>query len=363
MRNLNPTTSASTCDAKMPLQLLKQLDPQAVSMAWALVVRWWRGLSHRIQHLMGSQQVAMQVRPKTAGRVFGKFLQGAHVCPYIFHRPISTLPIDHESKEHSSSLPQLLLDLRDKDAQQVLLQKMNKVPPQLVHFAMPCGTGSRARDRKIPLNLRKRGAPEPPPLRSATHPLGMPNLSKFHQAKVESANLLLFFVVAMLEQCHIMSIHVVLENPARSWIWAALAEIVRRHNNVGFRQWYNNLFDFVFSACEHGGGRPKETRFLTSLAALLKLEKRYSGNHEHLPYNISWKDQRWNFDTSKEAEYPHLLCQRYVALVCKHFKLPVVSTGKHRTATSIATAQQPKIARLIPEFVHIQIFPKARSHT
>ena len=270
------------------------------------------------------------------------------------------LPIDHESNEHTSSLPQLLLELRDKDAQQVLLQRMDKVPPQLVHFAMPCGTGSRARDRKIPLNLRKRGAPEPPPLRSAAHPLGIPNLSKFHQAKVESANLLLFCVVAMLEQCYKMSIHVVLENPARSWIWAALAEIIRRHSNVGFRQWYNNLFDFSFSACEHGGGRPKETRFLTSIALLLELERKCSGNHEHLPYNISWKDQRWNFDTSKEAEYPHLLCQRYVALVCKHFKLPVVNTGKNRAASSLATAQQPKIAQLIPEFIHIQILPKAQ---
>ena len=80
---------------------------------------------------------------------------------------------------------------------------------------MPCGTGSRARDKPVAAALKKRGAPEPPPLRSAAFPLGIPGLSPYHQAKVASANRLLEFVVALLHLCHTSNVHIVLENPSR----------------------------------------------------------------------------------------------------------------------------------------------------
>lgn len=73
-----------------------------------------------------------------------------------------SLPVDHEGNDHQSEMPQLLLDLRDPSAQEVLLDRAIEQPPQVIHFAMPCGAGSRARDRKIPEHLKKRGAPEPP---------------------------------------------------------------------------------------------------------------------------------------------------------------------------------------------------------
>ena len=271
-----------------------------------------------------------------------------------------SLPVDHEGNDHQSEMPQLLLDLRDPSAQEVLLGGAVGQPPQVIHFAMPCGTGSRARDRKIPEYLKKRGAPEPPPLKSASHPLGVPNLSSFHQAKVDSSNQLLKFVVLLLYHCFQHHIHVVLENPDRSWIWAALAELIRQHSDMLFRRWYSQLFDLVFGACEHGGGRPKQTRFLTTVPTLMQLQKQCSGNHKHLPYNISWDNNKWNFDTSKEAEYPHLLCQRYVSFVCQHLKLPTPPAVSKRHSTCLATAQQPRIAQLIPEFVHINTVAKSK---
>lgn len=127
-----------------------------------------------------------------------------------------------------------------------------------------------------------------------------------------------------------------------------------------FRRWYSQLFDLVFSACEHGGGRPKQTRFLTTVPTLMQLQKQCSGNHKHLPYNISWDNNKWNFDTSKEAEYPHLLCQRYVSFVCQHLKLPTPPAVSKRHSTCLATAQQPRIAQLIPEFVHINTVAKSK---
>ena len=42
---------------------------------------------------------------------------------------------------------------------------------------MPCGTASRARERPVARDKIKQGAPQPPPLRSADHPLGLPHIN------------------------------------------------------------------------------------------------------------------------------------------------------------------------------------------
>ena len=104
-------------------------------------------------------------------------------------------------------------------------------------------------------------------------------------------------------------VHVVLENPERSWIWAALVFLVLQKNNQTFSAWYNGLHDVIFDACEHGGSRPKSTKLATTLKVLLKLAKRCGKNHVHSEFGTSWNGSRWVFDTSLEAEYPLILCQ------------------------------------------------------
>ena len=93
----------------------------------------------------------------------------------------------------------------------------------------------------------------------------LPNLKPFHQAKVDSSNALLRFVVELLFLSFQMGVHVVPENPERSWIWAALTNLVLRKDNRSFCSWYNGLRDVIFDACEHGGARPKSTKFATTL--------------------------------------------------------------------------------------------------
>ena len=65
---------------------------------------------------------------------------------------------------------------------------------QRVHvaFAPPCGTASRARE------IQRKGLDLPQQLRSAEFLEGLPNLAGSDKTKVEKANLLYYFVVALM---------------------------------------------------------------------------------------------------------------------------------------------------------------------
>ena len=59
------------------------------------------------------------------------------------------LAVDGPRNSHRVECPILTLDLADAAAQQVLIGMLQGVRPQFIHAALPCGTGSRARERPI----------------------------------------------------------------------------------------------------------------------------------------------------------------------------------------------------------------------
>lgn len=311
-------------------------------------------INHSTDSVATSSDPLETVDPTTKP-IFWEIFAGCSKLSYCMQLAnFQAVPVDHDDNEHLSCLPQLLLDLRDVEAQHFLLQKFHSERPVCIHVAMPCGTGSRARDKPVAAALKNRGAPEPPPLRSAAFPLGIPGLSHYHQAKVASANRLLEFVVALLHLCYTSHVHIVLENPSRSWIWAAITALVLRMADPDFHRWYNALTDFTFHACEHGGTRPKETRFLTTVKTLLHLERSCSKKHQHAPFGIFWDGKRWSFDTSKEAEYPTLLCTRYTQLLCRQLKLPFPTTLSSRAESDLAQLRQPRTFQaLVPEYYKV----------
>ena len=317
--------------------------------------------------VLQEQQSPAIVQPKTGilpetmqGFEFWEIFAGCgKLSSCLQSEGFTILPVDHDDMEHTPLVPIFFADLRETAAQNQLLERVKTRPPVGMHFAMPCGTGSRAREQPISAAKRKMGVPQPPPLRSADHPMGLPNLKPFHQAKINSANALLRFVVELLFLAFQFGVHVVLENPQRSWIWAALAFLVLQKDHQAFQSWYNNLHEVIFDACEHRGSRPKSTRFTTTLKVLIQLSKRCSKTHIHSEYGTSWNGNRWVFDTSLEAEYPLLLCQRYAALVSKFFKLPPMPRASHRTNQIAANQRQHKASRpLIPEYSRIQLLRK-----
>ena len=58
----------------------------------------------------------------------------------------------------------------------------------------------------------------PPPLRSAMFPLGLPNLSDYHRAKVDNANILYKLAIDIILFYKLGQIIVGVENPANSWL-------------------------------------------------------------------------------------------------------------------------------------------------
>ena len=103
-------------------------------------------------------------------------------------------PIDHAGNEHRPEVDQLTIDIVTANGLQRLWSLLNELNASdnvyivAVLVAVPCGTFSRARERPIPVSLRRQGAPNPKPLRSTEFPYGLPDLVGPNAGRVSSAN-------------------------------------------------------------------------------------------------------------------------------------------------------------------------------
>ena len=113
---------------------------------------------------------------------------------------LRVISVDHEVVQPFA--PVVILDLTTDSGTRILWDTMQAPGLAAVHLGLPCGTSSRARELPIPAAMRRAGIPEPPPLRSATHPLGVPGLALHHQRRVDSANTLYKLAVEIILWCH-----------------------------------------------------------------------------------------------------------------------------------------------------------------
>ena len=174
-----------------------------------------------------------------------------------------------------------------------------------VHFAPSCGTSSRARERPI------KGLPkhqQPVPLRSETHPDGLPHLSHRDQQRVHLANLTYDATAELVVLLVSLMVSVSIENPSNSLFWLYTA--IRRFLEQIL--WHMTTFD----SCMHGGLRDKSTGWWSfnprnpGVNLFESLSLRCDRSHQH----ASWKPYKLNgvlqFPTAQEAAYPQVLCDR-----------------------------------------------------
>ena len=289
------------------------------------------------------------VAPSKGGAVFVEIFAGcARLSRCAKQQGFQVIPVDGPRNEHTPECPVLTLDLTDEHAQECLIQTLNVLHPAVIHIALPCGTGSRAREKPIAPSLVNQGAPVPRPLRNQDFPLGFPWLTPYEELKVHSANMLAKFVVFLLQKGLEWESIVCIENPLNSWMWVVLQHFVNETQCPAVTRAWNAMFDVVFSNCAHGGERPKQTLFRVTHPFLQPLAKECPGNHKHKPYAINKTFGAWKFDTAGESEYPLLLCQRFVALIKSHlvstfsFNPQVAQPGAHQ--------QSRKHRALIPEY-------------
>ena len=88
----------------------------------------------------------------------------------------------------------------------------------------------------------------PQPLRSAEHLRGFPHLTGADKTKVSLANQLYQSAIRILQVCVILGCLVSIENPARSWLCALLAVLVKDTNDQQFITWFANLESVYFDA-------------------------------------------------------------------------------------------------------------------
>jgi len=156
------------------------------------------------------------------------------------------------------------------------------------------------------------------------------------------------------------NIAISLENPYRSWFWAAILALVQAQNNPALTKFWDSLTEVFFHNCCHGGQRKKGTRWKSSPGVFHTLSATCQNDHDHLPYQVHTEDGTWIFDTASEAAYPELLTQR-VAAAIRNFLSPrnfsfAPPPNPRLTSLAMQHRQHKKRRQLIPEFAHIHWF-------
>ena len=81
----------------------------------------------------------------------------------------------------------------------IILLKTENV--RCVHAGPPCGTYTRALEKRVPKWKRDLGAPDPQPLRKDWCPEGLSSLTGVRLIKVQKANVLTNFVARVVRLC------------------------------------------------------------------------------------------------------------------------------------------------------------------
>ena len=219
-----------------------------------------------------------------------------------------------------------------------------------VHFALPCGTASRARF------IRRKGRYNPPVLRTDLHPDGLKHLHPLHAAKVAAANQLYQITTDLCRLCHSHGVMYTIENPARSFMW----------QTKPFRQFLIEVPHYAtyFHHCMYGSSRRKHTCLVHNVSTVCNMHLLCDNQHAHEP----WGHTTSGWATAQETAYPWPMSRRLAALVALHVQnlgvqCPTPSCAqqatqldaiRHHTHVQSSTAGLPWVS----EFQYTMQLPK-----
>ena len=256
--------------------------------------------------------------------------------------------IDHHLNRSRLKAAAVKLDLTQRWVQKMVLQEIASGRIDGVFLAPPCGTSSRARCIPIKKKLKKKGAPEPRPLRSSFHPDGLPNLRGVNKAGVAAANTLYAFCVEVMEACERHNVLFIVENPSNSLMW----------ETSFFSAVIHKYFFSDIDACEYGSEHKKSTGFLSNFFPG-RLQTKCSGKHIHKPWTVKRSELgKWEFDTAKAAEYTLQLCLAIASSFIDVFRCDpnfVFEDSIEQHASKVGSQLQPRRTRgplLVAEFKH-----------
>lgn len=257
-----------------------------------------------------------------------------------------SMGIDHCIKRRKLKAAAVQMDLKQPWVQELVLEEVRSGRVDSIHMAPPCGTSSAARNIPISKSLKRRGAPQPRPLRSPRHPDGLPTLKGLSLAKVQSANELYAFCCILAEECEKYNALFIVENPENSFMWSTSY----------FKRLMHRFIFSVVDTCEYGSEYKKGTGFLSNFLPK-RLQTRCSGGHEHKKWSVQQNAKgEWQFSTSKAAEYPSLLAKSIALSFLDHLaevkNIKLVDDLSDHSA-KVSTYLQPRRTRgplLLSEF-------------
>ena len=147
------------------------------------------------------------------------FCGTAGVCAQFKAQGGRALGVDHHLKRTKLKAAAVSLDLTQPWVQELIEKEVTMGRVSGIHLGPPCGTASRARNIPIKRKLIRKGAPNPQPLRSPSHPLGFPWLKGVNKLKVEAANRLYEFSAKIVQLCDKCNVLFTVENPHNSLMW------------------------------------------------------------------------------------------------------------------------------------------------
>ena len=279
--------------------------------------------------------------------IFLEVCAGSAILSYYVHTlsngGVQTVPVDHAANKHAPKMPILKIDLRNKAQVQILLNLVKSGSVAAAHFAVPCGTCSRAREIELP------GGGGPRPLRSPEFPLGLDGLTESEQARVDCANAVYDSCFDLIDELIVALALILLENPDRSLFWCfprakRLLEL--------------NFVDVRFQHCKWTllkSMRAKWVRLRTNCKAFQVMDGPCHVDHLHLNWGISDSGQ---FNTSFEAEYPPEMAAIMADIITSELAFRGYSSAKRDVSDAVpvgkkiraSTSKQPR-GKAIPELI------------
>ena len=196
-----------------------------------------------------------------------------------------------------------VLDLtRDNDVE-VLLDMATHANIGSAHFAPPCGTASKARERPLPEGMESIRAE---PLRSATQPLGVSGLAHLDSKRVAAANRLYALTLCVL--CILVSrgASVSVENPRNSYFWIIMQMWSKQH--PWMKHIWESLKDNISQACMYGSKLDKWTTIKATSQLYDAICRTCDKSHTHESWKPSMGPNGPKFPTTAQSEYPIELC-------------------------------------------------------
>ena len=194
----------------------------------------------------------------------------------------------------------LQVNLLQESGRQLVLDMIRSGKVWSVHLAPPCSTSSQAR------SIPARGRQAPVPLRSFTHPDGLPGLSMRDKVRVSRANLLYEFCAKAILAAAAAGCMWSVENPAGSLFWTT-SPMKRVASQLS-----EQLCFVQFHHCCFGGDRCKLTALWTNVRDLSVLGMLCNPSLGHT-HNAWGRLDNGSWATSAETAYPRKLCRQWAA--------------------------------------------------